>query len=50
MRTKHIDVDCHIVRKKLDEKINVVKHVSSGRQLADFICAKLSLYDIHAPA
>ena len=28
-RTKHIEVDCHIVRKKLEEKIIVAKHVSS---------------------
>jgi len=30
-RTKHIEVDCHIVRKKLEEKIVVAKHVSSIR-------------------
>jgi len=27
-RTKHIEVDYHIVRKKLEDKIVVVKHVS----------------------
>ena len=27
-RTKHIEVDCHIVRKKLEDKIVVAKHVS----------------------
>jgi len=49
-RTKPIEVDCHIVRKKLEEKIVAAKHVSSGYQLAylltkplgktwvDFIC------------
>jgi len=31
-RTKHIEVDCHIVRKKLEDKIIVAKHVSSGHQ------------------
>ena len=61
-RTKHIEVDYHIVRKKLEEKIIVVKHVTSGHQLAnlltkslgrtrvDFICDKLGMYDIYAPA
>ena len=28
-RTKHIEVDCHIVYKKLEEKIVVAKYVSS---------------------
>ena len=59
-RTKHIEIDCHIVRKKLEEKIIVVKLVSSRHQLADFltkplgrtrvdfICDKLGMYDIYA--
>jgi len=29
-RTKHIEVDCHIVHKTLEKKIIVAKHVSSG--------------------
>jgi len=61
-RTKHIEVDCHIVHKKLKEKIIVVKHISPGHQLADlltkplgrtrvdFICNKLGMYNIYAPA
>ena len=61
-RTKHIEVDCHIVRKKLENKIVVAKHVSSRYQLADFltkplgkitidfICDKLGMYDVYAPA
>jgi len=60
VRTKHIQVDCHIVCKKLEEKIVVVKHVSSGHQIANlltkplgrtrlnFICDKLDMYDIYA--
>ena len=59
---KHIEVDCHIVRKKLEGKIIVVKHISSehhlanhltkslGRTRVDFICDKLIMYDIYAPA
>jgi len=34
-RTKHIEVDCHIVLNKLENKIVVAKHVSLGHQLAD---------------
>ena len=61
-RTKNKEVDSYIVHKKLEEKIVVVKRVSSGHQLADlltkslgrtrvgFICDKLSMYDIYAPA
>jgi len=58
-RTKHIEVDYHTVRKKLEEKIIVAKHVTSGYQLGalltkplsrtmiDFICDKLGRYDIY---
>ena len=35
-RTKHIKVDCHIVRKKLEEKIVMAKHVSE-HQLPDLL-------------
>ena len=27
-RTKHIEVECHMVRKKLEEKIIMTKHVT----------------------
>ena len=61
-RIKHIEVDCHTIRKKLEEKITVAKNVSSGHYLADFltkpldrtrvdfICNKLGMYNIYAPA
>ena len=61
-RIKHIEVDCHIIRKKLEANIIVVKHVTLGHRLADlltkplgktridFICDKLGMYDIYAPA
>ena len=60
-RTKHIEVDCQIVRKKLVANIIVVKHVASRHQLAylltkplarirvDFICHKLGMFDIYDP-
>jgi len=59
-RSKHIEVDCHIVRKKLEKKIIMAKHVTSGYQLADllktprgrtrvdFICEKQGMYDTYA--
>ena len=31
-RTKHVEIDCHIVRKKLDEKIVMAKHISSRQK------------------
>ena len=58
---KHIEVDCHIVHKKIEDKIVMAKHVSLGYQLADlltkplnkirkdFICDKLGMYDVYAP-
>jgi len=61
-RTKHINVDCHVVRRKYDDGIIETKHVSSGNQLADlllkplersrvqFICNKLHMYDVYALA
>jgi len=61
-RTKHVEVDCHVVRKKLEEIFIVAKHVSSGHQITnlltkpldrtrvDFTCDKLDTYDIYAPA
>ena len=61
-RTKHIEIDCHTFRKKLEEKIIMMKHVSLRHQLAnlltkplgrtrvDFICDKLDMYDIYAKA
>jgi hypothetical protein len=61
-RTKHIEVDCHFVRDKILDGDISTAFVKSGDQLADvftkalcrnqleFICNKLGLYDIYAPA
>lgn len=61
-RTKHIEVDCHFVRDKILNGDISTAFVKSGDQLADvftkalcrnqleFICNKLGLYDIYAPA
>jgi len=43
-RIKHIEVDCHIVRKKLEEKIVVTKHVSLGHQLSNLLTKPRRFY------
>jgi hypothetical protein len=61
-RTKHIEVDCHLVREKLTGGVIATPYVSTGAQLADIftkslfkprlelLCNKLGLYDIYSPA
>nr|ABD63108.1 Copia protein, related [Asparagus officinalis] len=49
-RTKQIEVDCHVVRNKLEDKIITTKHVSTIDQLADIITKPLGMHDIYAPA
>ena len=61
-RTKHIEVDCHYVQDKILDGDIYIAFVKSGDQLAnmftkwlgrnwlEFICSKLGLYDIYAPA
>ena len=61
-RTKHIEIDCHFIREKLDQKIIATSYVKSEDQLADlltkalpgprvrFMCNKLGAYDVYAPA
>ncbi|GAB2268978.1 Belongs to the helicase [Dionaea muscipula] len=59
--TKHIEVDCHFVREKLQSNDIVLHHVKTGEQLADvltkslfgnrveYICNKLGMVNIYAP-
>jgi len=59
-RTKHIIVNCHLVRQKIKEKIAQTRHVWSDHQLTDlltkslgktrvdFIFDKLGMYDVYA--
>jgi len=59
---KHIEVDCHIVHKKLETNIIMIKHIASGHQLTDlltkqlskikinFTYDKLGMHDLYAPA
>lgn len=60
-RTKHIELDCHIVREKLHQGLVHLLPVSSSHQLADIytkpltpapfkhIFSKLGMQDIHSP-
>jgi len=40
-RTKHIEIDCHLVRDKIQEKIILTLHVTSHHQLADLFTKAL---------
>lgn len=60
-RTKHIELDCHIVREKLQQGLIHLLPVSSSLQLADIltkpltsapfhnIFSKLGMHNIHSP-
>ena len=60
-RTKHIEIDCHIVREKVQQGIITLLPVTSSNQLADSFTkslppslfqaaiSKLGLQDIYAP-
>ncbi|KAF5175309.1 Retrovirus-related pol polyprotein from transposon re1 [Thalictrum thalictroides] len=60
-RTKHIEVDCHFIREKLEANIICTPFVRSNQQLADIftkglppdkfqeILSKLGFIDIFAP-
>ncbi|RVW40309.1 Retrovirus-related Pol polyprotein from transposon RE1 [Vitis vinifera] len=61
-RTKHIEVDCHFIREKIESGCVATSFVNSNDQLADiftkslrgprikYICNKLGAYDVYAPA
>jgi len=61
-RTKHIEIDCHIVREKLKKCLIHLLPISTTKQLADIytkalgpqpfknICSKLGLINICSPA
>ena len=60
--TKHIEVDCHFIRKKTISRCMTTSFVNSNDQLIDIftkslrgpriknICDKLGAYDLYAPA
>ncbi|XP_019241462.1 PREDICTED: uncharacterized protein LOC109221428 [Nicotiana attenuata] len=41
-RTKHIEVDCHFVRTKLQEGLISLHHIGTGQQLADVLTKALT--------
>ncbi|GAV73534.1 hypothetical protein CFOL_v3_17018, partial [Cephalotus follicularis] len=61
-RTTHVEVDCHFIREKLQQKLISTNFVRTAEQLADMftkslgsrriktICNKLGMYDLYAPA
>ena len=60
-RTKHIEVDCHFIRKKITSGCMTTSFVNLSDQLVDIftkslrspriqhICNKLDAYDLYAP-
>ena len=60
-RTKHIEVDCHLIREKIASRCMNTSFVNSNEQLADiftkslrgprikYICDKLGAFDLYAP-
>ncbi|KZV35220.1 hypothetical protein F511_43559 [Dorcoceras hygrometricum] len=46
-RTKHIDIDCHVVREKVQQGIVKLMHVSSAQQLADLFTKALLASRFH---
>jgi hypothetical protein len=61
-RTKHIEIDCHIVREKIQMEMIRTLHVSSANQLADIftkslgsvpfhsLLSKMNIVDLHCPS
>ena len=59
-RTRHIEMDCHFIRDKIQEGLIATQHVSSSSQLADILTKalgreefnnlvrKLRVLDIHS--
>ena len=60
-RTKHIEIDCHFVREKIQLGLISTGYVKMGEQLGDiftkalsrdrvsYLCNKLDMIDIYAP-
>ncbi|KAM7509738.1 hypothetical protein LguiB_008613 [Lonicera macranthoides] len=61
-RTKHIELDCHFVREKIQQGLISTGYVKTGEQLGDlftkalngvrvdYLCNKLGMINIYAPA
>ena len=50
-RTKHIKVDCHFIREKIEENLVSIGYVKTGEQLGEveYFCNKLGMINIYAP-
>ena len=61
-RTKQIEVDCHVVRERIEKGVIATPFVSTDARLTDMftkplfkswielLCSKMRLYDIYSPA
>jgi ATP sulfurylase len=61
-RTKHIEIDHHFIKEKLDGGVICLHYVKSASQVADVLtkglpvkifsafCSKMGLYDVFAPS
>ena len=61
-RTKHVEVDCHFIREKIQSEDVVLSYINTDEQMADFlkkpvgakqlndVLFKLGIVNIHAPA
>jgi ATP sulfurylase len=61
-RTKHVEINRHFIKGKLDRGIICMPYVSSSSQIADVLtkglpeksfsifCSKMGLYDVFAPS
>ena len=61
-RTKHIEIDRHFIKEKLDSGIVCLPYVTSASQVADVLtkglperlfstfCSKMGLYDVFSPS
>ena len=60
-RTKHVEIDCHFVRERIQLGLISTRHVKPGKQLGDiftkplsgdrvsYLCNKLGMINIYAP-
>ena len=60
-RTKHIEIDCHFIREKIQLGLIFTRYVKIGKQLGDiftkalngdrvsYLCNKLGIINIYAP-
>ena len=47
VRTKHIEIDCHVVKDKALEGVIQLLHIKTHSQLADLLTKALSVHQLH---